>query len=352
MIRRTAAVVALATIATTALVVGFLSVRPSTPPIPVTAPVPATAVTPAPTTTAPTAPTPSVPSSSAPAAATGVNVLLAISDSGPCVGDSSDDASAAVMVRVEPEVGRAAALSFPNNLWVLLAGTNRHTRFAAAIDPTNPLRLVDTIFQNFTVHTDHYLSMDACGLSAIVDAVRGVPMSFVAAVRDADSGFSVPEPACRVLDGATALVYARSHRLETFDPATGSWVLDASTDNGQIARQQLFMRRLLHHAADLALGDPGALNELLAAALANATFDTEFTVDAIVQVFSTLGSIEPSAITTAKIDGTPLRRGDAEVLEADLTSEGAVGVLDRFRGRAVAVEPNPPAAETDLCARS
>ncbi|HRE03534.1 MAG TPA: LCP family protein, partial [Ilumatobacteraceae bacterium] len=56
-----------------------------------------------------------------------------------------------MIMRVNPETSQAAILSFPRDLYVDLAGTNRKGKINWAYKVDDPQNLIDTIQNNFYV---------------------------------------------------------------------------------------------------------------------------------------------------------------------------------------------------------
>jgi len=79
-----------------------------------------------------------------------------------------------MMWRVNPSTSQVAVLSFPRDLFVDIAGTSRKGRINEAYERDNPQKLIDTIYQNFGINTDHFVQVDFCAFRTLVDAVGGV----------------------------------------------------------------------------------------------------------------------------------------------------------------------------------
>src|SRR4029077_8019635 len=105
-----------------------------------------------------------------------------------------------------------AVLSFPRDLWVTIDGQAKQ-RINSAYERDNPQKLINTIYNNFGINTDHYIQVDFCAFKTLVDAVDGVSVPFTTPVRDANSGLNVPEAGCYTFDGDHALAYVRSRKL-------------------------------------------------------------------------------------------------------------------------------------------
>ena len=155
------------------------------------------------------------------------NFLLVGSDSRDCISPDVADAAAflgepvvgnrsdtIMVLRVERNVESAAILSFPRDLWVRVADSDRRGRINATFDPADPSRLVKTIEENFGVHIDHYVDVDFCAFKKLVEVVGGVKVPFLYPTRDRYSGLNVTAPGCVTFDGDAALAYVRSRHYE------------------------------------------------------------------------------------------------------------------------------------------
>ena len=113
-----------------------------------------------------------------------------------------------MMWRVNPSTSQVAVLSFPRDLFVDIAGTSRSGRINEAYERDNPQKLIDTIYQNFGINTDHFVQVDFCAFRTLVNAVDGVAVPFATPVRDPNTGLNVPVAGCFTFDGDHALAYA------------------------------------------------------------------------------------------------------------------------------------------------
>jgi polyisoprenyl-teichoic acid--peptidoglycan teichoic acid transferase len=176
-----------------------------------------------------------------------------------------------MLLRVDPEAGTAALLSFPRDLWVEIAGTGEHNRINTAYGQGRQV-LIDTIHQNFGIDVHHYIEVDFRGFQGVVSAIGGVPLWFDTAMRDTNSGLYVETPGCVVLDGDQALSFARARHLE-YRTQNGRWAEDPTGDLGRITRQQVFVRRAIDRAVSEGISNPVTLNRLLDVAIENVGVD-------------------------------------------------------------------------------
>jgi LCP family protein required for cell wall assembly len=196
--------------------------------------------------TAATTPETAPPETFPPAEPDAKNFLITGADNNACVDPSSPYAPAfgdrsslgersdtIMMWRVNPSTSQVAVLSFPRDLFVNIAGSSRKGRINEAYERDNPQKLIDTIYQNFGIVTDHFVQVDFCAFQTLVDAVDGVSVPFATPVRDPNTGLNVPEAGCYTFTGDHALAYARSRKLEYLD-ANGEWKRDPTSDLGRI----------------------------------------------------------------------------------------------------------------------
>ena len=183
-------------------------------------------VTAAPGTTTPT----TTPATFPPAEPDAKNFLITGADNNACVDPDSPYAPAfgdrsnfgersdtIMMWRVNPSTSQVAVLSFPRDLFVDIAGSSRTGRINEAYERDNPQKLIDTIYQNFGIVTDHFVQVDFCAFQELVKAVDGVAVPLPYPVRDPNTGLNVPEAGCFTFTGDHALAYVRSRKLEYLD---------------------------------------------------------------------------------------------------------------------------------------
>jgi len=277
-----------------------------------------------------------------PAAATGApqNYLIVGSDSR-ASGDpndpgaqgreaSSSERSDTIMVlRVDPSRSEAAMLSLPRDLWVPIAGrSGRRQRINTAYS-TSKQTLVDTIQQDFGIPVHHYVEMDFRGFQGLVQAIDGVPMWFDEPMRDRQSGLSVQDAGCTLLDGPGALAFARARHVEFF--GGGRWHFDGTGDLGRISRQQLFIRRAIQRAVDKGLDNPLTLKRLVEIGSRNISIDAGLSLRQLLALGRRFERFNSETLRTFTLPATPYRtNGGAAVLRLDEVA--AQPLLNIFRG--------------------
>jgi LCP family protein required for cell wall assembly len=273
------------------------------------------------------------------------NFLITGTDNGACVdptspyagafGERFGDRSDTIMVlRIDPETGRAAILSFPRDLWVTVAGSSRESRINGVFKKDDPSLLIFTIYENFGIVVDHYVNIDFCAFKKIVDAVGGVKVPFEYAVRDENTGLAVPSPQCYRFDGESGLAYVRSRYFEYLDPATGAWRQDPTSDLGRISRQQDFVRRLMKRAIAKGVRDPRIAKKIIDASIEFVTRDDVLTIGRLLQLGQAMRDLDPDGIQTYQIEVYPVTIGGQAVLDPRLDGANMQAVLAVFRGEA------------------
>lgn len=121
-------------------------------------------------------------------------------------------------------------LSIPRDLKVEIPGHGTN-KVNAAYAFGGPDLLVETITAATGIPLGHYMEVDFGGFAGIVDSLGGIELDFPNPARDLKSGLLVEEPGTQIVDGATALAYARSRTFEEL--IDGNW---QSTSGGDIAR--------------------------------------------------------------------------------------------------------------------
>lgn len=282
-----------------------------------------------------------------------VNVLIVGSDSRECIDPNSPYAGAfgtaadvagsrsdtIMLARINPAEQRFDLLSFPRDLWVKINGRTGNGRINGAIDATNPSKLINTIADNFYLGIDHWVSIDFCAFKEIVDIVDGIEIPFEFAVRDKNTGLSIESPECHTFGGEEALAYVRSRHYQWFDPASGTWQTDGSSDLGRISRQQDFVKRVLLKALAKAADSPLIAKEFVDAALRHVVTDADVTVGQLMAWSAAIGSEAITGARSFQIEAKGRTINNQPVLEPALESDYMKGVLGIFRGQETVAEP-------------
>jgi len=235
-----------------------------------------------------------------------------------------------MVLRVMPQEGRVALMSFPRDLWVEIADTGRRDKINAAMAIGGPQMLIDTISQNFGIALDHYVQVDFAQFKRLVDVVDGVKVYFDQAARDEYTGLDVPEPGCVTLTGDQALAYARSRYYEYYDEDAGRWRYDVTSDLGRISRQQDFIKRALGRAVAKGVRNPFTLNQLVNTGIQAVVLDDGLDAADLIALGTKFRSFDPEALETYSLPVVIDSVGDASVVR--LVEREAKPVLELFRG--------------------
>ncbi len=250
--------------------------------------------------------------------------------------DSIGERSDTIMIwRVNPEANQLAVLSLPRDLYVDIAG-GRKARINSAFRRDDPSKLIDTIWINFGIPIDHYIQIDFCAFERLVDAVGGVEVPFQHPARDSRSGLFVANAGCVRLDGDSALAYVRSRHYQYEDPpSSGEWITDGTSDFGRIARQQDFLRRVISTAIDDGLYSPNVATALITTNRDYLVTDTGLTVRRMLEFASTLRALNPSEITTYRVESSSQTTDAGELVERPrIGGSNMKAILAVFRGEA------------------
>ena len=254
----------------------------------------------------------------------------------PAFGDRSglgERSDTIMMWRVNPSTSQVAVLSFPRDLLVDIAGASRRGRINEAYQRDNPQKLIDTIYQNFGINTDHFIQVDFCAFRTLVDAVGGVAVPFETPVRDPNTGLDVPVAGCFTFDGDHALAYVRSRKLQ-FINADGEWEQDPTSDLGRISRQQDFLRRTVSRLLSKGAYNPDVAGGLIETSSEYIVTDPALTPGKMLEFAGVLSGVDPDEITTYQINASPRTIQGAAVLVPAIGGDNMQAVLAVFRGEA------------------
>lgn len=245
-------------------------------------------------------------------------------------GETGCDCTDTIMVlRIDPRKTTAQILSFPRDLWVPIAGTDKTARINSA-HAHGEQTLIDTIQESFGVTINHYVEIDFVGFEKLVDAVGGIPMWFDAPVRDKHTGLSISEAECQVLDGEQARKFVRSRYLEYKDE-DGDWRQDGTADLGRITRQQIFIRSAVSKAVGQGLSNPVTLNELVSAGVDNVRLDEHLDAGDLLDLGRQFSSFDSDELVGYSLPSERYRPASGADVQLPLMRE-AEPILNIFRG--------------------
>lgn len=236
-----------------------------------------------------------------------------------------------IVARVDSDRRTIDLLSIPRDLWVPIAGTGSNGRINSAFNGDGgEQRLVSTVESFLDIEINNYAEVNFVGFQAVIDAIGGVPIWFDTPVRDLNSGLMIETPGCHSLDGFSALAFARSRFLESFDGTT--WQKDPTGDLGRTARQQYLLSRLADTASStLDVTDLRTIDEILVAGGENLLLDNGSGASDLLGLARTFAAVGGSGINRHALPVSGFRTsGGASVLA--LEEAEARPTLDLFRG--------------------
>jgi LCP family protein required for cell wall assembly len=239
-----------------------------------------------------------------------------------------------MMWRINPSTSQVAVLSFPRDLWVTIAGRSSKQRINVAYDRDNPQKLIDTIYQNFGITTDHFVQVDFCAFKTLVNAVNGVSVPFDTPVRDVSTGLNVTQAGCFTFDGDHALAYVRSRKLQTFTEE-GEWVTDPTSDLGRISRQQDFLRRTVSRLLSKGAFNPDVAGGLIETSSEYIVTDPSLTPRKMLEFAGVMSGVDPTQITTYQVEAQGKIIQGNSVLVPTIEGDNMQAILAIFRGQAI-----------------
>jgi LCP family protein required for cell wall assembly len=149
-----------------------------------------------------------------------------------------------MLVRVSERTGEIDLVSLPRDLWFPELGAK-----LSEIYPRHGLSTMVASVEELTgVKVDRRVRLSMPGFVTLIDQLGGVTVPTTTPVRDRGSHLALPAGTHR-LDGATALAYARSRKLEVLGD-DGVWRYDISaSDIGRTQRQQQIAASLVRELA-------------------------------------------------------------------------------------------------------
>jgi LCP family protein required for cell wall assembly len=155
-------------------------------------------------------------------------------------------ARADVIILMQVTDGVREMISIPRDLKVDIPGHGTN-KINAAYAFGGPDLLVETLSQETGVAINQYVEVGFGGLAGIVDALGGIELNFPAPARDLKSGLNVTKSGRQVVDGATALAYARSRHYE--EKRNGEWQSVGGSDIARTGRQREVLMKIVDKAS-------------------------------------------------------------------------------------------------------
>ncbi|MEY4372962.1 MAG: hypothetical protein RL219_1731 [Actinomycetota bacterium] len=281
----------------------------------------------------------------APGSLKSVNFLMTGSDNRSCIDPNSPFAGTflgggaggnrpdtIMLLHVEPDTGSVGLLSFPRDLWVPVAGTNRMSKINATFNKDDPARLIATIESFFQIPIDHYVSIDFCVFKDLVNAVGGIRIPFKTPLRDRYTRLNVPEAGCFKFNGDHALAYVRSRHLQ-YKNDSGTWKSEGTSDIGRIKRQQDFIRRVMNAVRSKGVLNIGLVTKLVNSFQDRVVVDADLTPRDVLQLAGALKNFDPSNTRSFIVEGQITNKASQSVVDPRLSSARMRTILGIFRGQ-------------------
>jgi len=281
----------------------------------------------------------------APGTLESVNFLMTGSDNRSCIDPNSKFArtflggtgaggsrpDTIMLLHVEKTTGTVGMLSFPRDLWVPVAGTNRMSKINATFNKSDPTRLIATIESFFHIPVDHYVSIDFCVFKDLVNAVGGIKIPFLTPLRDRNTLLDVPQPGCFKFDGDHALAYVRSRHTQ-YKNAAGVWKSEGTADIGRIKRQQDFIRRVMNAVRSKGALNLGLVTKLVKAFEKRVVVDSNLTANDVLSLAGALKNFDPATTRSFIVEGKITNKGTQSVVDPQLSGSRMRTILTAFRG--------------------
>ena len=222
---------------------------------------------------------------------------------------------------------RVRLLSLPRDLQVGIQGRIRKLNAAYSIDGPNPQLLFDTVVNETGIDIDYYIELDFFGFAGIVDGLGGVELHFPYPARDLKSHLDV-EAGLQLVDGKTALAYARSRQYQEY--RHGAWVSVDADDLGRIGRQQSLIFAMLAAAKRLSVFDMFSVSRLLRAVGQHLRVDARLSDRQLVELVLEARKLDREDIEIVALPVFERREDDVSYLVAD--GDAAEAVYASFRG--------------------
>lgn len=253
--------------------------------------------------------------------------------------DALQNTDTIILLRLYPDTGDAAIMSFPRDLWVTIAGTGTEERINAAYTlggSRGKETLIETIQNEFDLEIHNYLQVDFAGFLDVIDELGGVTLYIEYPMRDPKAKLDIQETGCVELTPDQALAYVRTRTLEQY--VGGEWRLaDNENDLGRNRRQQDFLIAVLRKAIAEGARNPVQANDLIQATVRHINIDETLTIGELVELATDFRDFNPEELQRYALPVNDATINDKAVLTLDTSA--AQEVLDVFRG----VESERPA---------
>ncbi len=208
-------------------------------------------------------------------------------------------------VLIPADGGDPVLASIPRDLFVENPCTETYTRINATLNGCGDFlegpALLSLAVQRFTgIEVDAFAIVDFDGFEEIVDSVGGVEVCFEYPTRDRDAELDVPA-GCQVLDGETALAWARSRK--TLEFRDGGWRGTGADDFSRQAHQQELLFALADRVASF--GSIGRLSQLAQATSDAVRLSDGFGITNAVSTVWEYRNLEPADVARVSLETKP-----------------------------------------------
>ncbi len=160
---------------------------------------------------------------------------------------------------------------------------------------------------------DRVIGIDFAGFENMVDALGGVTVNICGPIIDNELGTVIPGGGVQLIQGNTALSLVRARNVQG----------DTDSDLARIRRQQIVLSAILQQVTSAGtLLNPSKLDSFLQAFVGN-TFTDNVTIDDLVALAQSFGTLDPSRVTFFTLPTVP-SESNPDALEVDQTKAGGV----------------------------
>lgn len=176
------------------------------------------------------------------------NILLIGSDERSDPNAAGKRSDTLLIIRLNPAAANPQVLSLPRDTRVAIPGRGED-KINAAFAHGGPQLTIETIRATMGIPIHHYVEINFDGLTNLVDALGGVEICVDEPMRDPKVNIWFGSVGCYQVNGAKALVFARSRTMQIL--RDGKWQEDGTADIGRIHRQQLLMKAIMKRAVSI-----------------------------------------------------------------------------------------------------
>lgn len=207
-----------------------------------------------------------------------------------------------IVVHTNPKAEGAVVLSIPRDLLVEIPGHGQgKMAMAFSYDRDTMVQAVERLTK---LDVNHYVQVNFAGFRAIVDALGGVEVCVARPMRDVNAHLNIPRKGCHNLNGRQALAFVRARSVEG----------DRIPDFARIARQQQFLRVLLHKL--LSPGQVFRLPRLMRAVRGNLEVDKELNIYELQDLTKELGDATERKVSFRVVPAVPVLIDGVSYVEA------------------------------------